>query len=48
MLTEKGEAHISQLTIALGMPVSKAMALLIDMEFKGMVLTFPGGKYRLT
>jgi len=47
ILNEKGEAHISQLTLALGIPTSKVMALLIDMEFKGLVLTFPGGKYRL-
>lgn len=46
-LTEKGDAHLSQLTMALNMPVSKMMALLIDMEFKNLVLAYPGGRYRL-
>lgn len=46
-LTDKGEAHITQLTMALGMNVGRLMSLLIDMEFKGLILTFPGGKYRL-
>ncbi len=46
-IREHGEAHISQLTMALNRSVAKVMALLIDMEFKGIVLAYPGGKYRL-
>lgn len=45
-LQDKGEAHISQLTMALNMSVARMMALMIDMEFKGLVLAYPGGKYR--
>lgn len=45
-LRNKGEAHITQLTMAMNMSVARMMALMIDMEFKGLVLTFPGGKYR--
>ncbi|MCM1348296.1 MAG: DNA-processing protein DprA [Firmicutes bacterium] len=46
-LTLNGEAHLTQLTMLLNMPVSKVMALLIDMEFKNLLITYPGGKYRL-
>lgn len=46
-LTEHGEAQLNQLTIATGITVGRMMSLLIDMEFRGLVLTYPGGKYRL-
>ncbi|MDE5744992.1 MAG: DNA-processing protein DprA [Paramuribaculum sp.] len=46
-LTEKGEARVNQLSIALDISVGKLMALLIDMEFKGILLAFPGARYRL-
>lgn len=46
-LTEKGEARVNQLSIALNISVGKLMALLIDMEFKGLLLSYPGAKYRL-
>lgn len=46
-LTSHGEAQINTLCIALNIPIARLMGLLIDMEFKGLVLTFPGGKYRL-
>lgn len=46
-LTDKGEAQINQLSVALNRDVAKLMALLIEMEFKGLVITFPGGRYRL-
>lgn len=46
-LRDRGEAHISQISLVLNRPVSKVMALLIDMEFKNLIMTYPGGKYRL-
>lgn len=46
-LTEHGEAQVNQLAIALNMNAGRMVSLLIDMEFKGLVLAFPGGKYRL-
>lgn len=46
-LQERSEAHISQLIALLGRTVAKVMALMIDMEFKGLVIAYPGGKYRL-
>lgn len=46
-LTANDSAQLNQLTIALNQSVGKLMSLLIDMEFKGLVLAYPGGKYRL-
>lgn len=47
LLQSKGEAGLTQLTLALESPVSKVMGLLIDMEFKGLIIAYPGGNYRL-
>ena len=46
-LTENGEGDINRLCVALNMPMHRLMPLLVDMEFKNLILTFPGGKYRL-
>lgn len=46
-LTTHGEGQLNQLSIALNQNVGRTMSLLIDMEFKGLLLTYPGGKYRL-
>lgn len=46
-LTQHDDAQLNQLTIALNQSVSKTMSLLIDMEFKGVILAYPGGRYRL-
>ena len=46
-LTAHGEGQLNQLSIALNQNVGRTMSLLIDMEFKGLLLTYPGGKYRL-
>lgn len=46
-IAHAGEAHITQITMKLDLPVSRVMALLVDMEFKNLILTYPGGKYRL-
>lgn len=45
-LTMHGEGQLNQLAIALNVNAGRMMSLLIDMEFKGLVLTYPGGKYR--
>lgn len=46
-LTLHGDAQINQLTVALNMSAGKLMGRLIDMEFKGLVIAFPGARYRL-
>lgn len=46
-LEQKGEAHINQLAVNLNITAGKLMGLLVDLEFKGIILAFPGAKYRL-
>jgi len=40
------DVSLAQLTAATGFGVSKLMSILIDMEFRGLVLALPGGRYR--
>ncbi|MDE6528316.1 MAG: DNA-protecting protein DprA, partial [Muribaculaceae bacterium] len=47
-IRRNGEAQINTLTAALGIPVGQLMALLVEMEFNGMLLSLPGARYRLT
>ncbi|MDE7152002.1 MAG: hypothetical protein K2O27_07025, partial [Candidatus Amulumruptor sp.] len=35
-----------ELATALGRPIGKVMATLVDLEFKGRVTSFPGGLFR--
>lgn len=46
LLAERGEARPAEIAIALGLSVGKVMAALIDLEFNGRVIAFPGGLYR--
>lgn len=46
-LSMHDDAQINQMCVALNYPIARLMALLIDMEFKGLILTYPGGRYRL-
>ncbi|MCX4331593.1 MAG: DNA-processing protein DprA [Muribaculaceae bacterium] len=45
-LEQTPDASLAQLTAATGFAVGKLMSLLIDMEFRGMVLALPGGRYQ--
>lgn len=47
VLTRLGEAGLNQLATASGVSIGMLMSMLIDMEFRGLILSFPGGKYRL-
>lgn len=42
------DASLAQLTAATGFPIARLMSMLIDMEFRGLLLSLPGAKYRLT
>lgn len=42
-----GEAQINGLTAALGMPTGRLMALLVELEFNGVLMALPGSRYRL-
>lgn len=46
-LRSNDDATVNQLSIALNLNIGRTMSLLIDMEFKGLILAYPGGKYRL-
>lgn len=48
ILTDNDTVTISQFTAGLGWPVTKLMNLLIDLEFRGLVVAIPGGSYRLS
>lgn len=46
-LTEHGEGQINVMTVALNRNIGRLMGQLIDMEFRKLILSYPGGKYRL-
>ncbi|MCM1293237.1 MAG: DNA-processing protein DprA [Bacteroides sp.] len=48
LLTEVGEMAVNQMAIKLNINIGRLMSLLIDMEFKGLIIAFPGSKYRLS
>lgn len=45
-LREKGEGSINTMCVDLNIPINKIMTLLVELEFKNMILPYPGGKYR--
>lgn len=47
-LERNEDASLQQLTVETGFPISKLMSILIDMEFRGIILALPGGRYRKT
>lgn len=47
-LESNEDASLQQLTIETGFPISKLMSILIDMEFRGIIIALPGGRYRKT
>ncbi len=46
-LTAHGEAQINRLSVELNQSVAKLLSILIEMEFKHLIITCPGGIYRL-
>lgn len=46
-LESNEDSSLSQLTSATGLPVAKLMSMLIDMEFRGLLLSLPGARYRV-
>lgn len=45
-LDKLDEASLSQLSAATGFAISKLMSTLIDMEFRNLVISLPGARYR--
>lgn len=46
-LTQNDGAMLNAMSVALNMSAGRLMALLVDMEFRGYVMSYPGGRYRL-
>ena len=46
-LTTNGDGFINRIAVATGISIHRLMGLLVDMEFKGLVVNQPGGLYRL-
>ena len=46
-ITRTGEANTSELLIGTGLAMPRLMGLLVDMEFRNLILSIPGGRYRL-
>lgn len=46
LLAESGEGFINTMAVRLGINIGRLTALLIEMEFKGLVTPCPGGRYR--
>lgn len=46
-LTTHSEARVNELSVALGIELPRLLTVLVDMEFKELVLPFPGSLYRL-
>ncbi len=47
LLQQHGELFIDQISAALSLPVSKVSAMLLNLEFKNVILALPGKMYRL-
>lgn len=46
-IAHNGDAGVNTLSVALGIPSGKLMAILVDMEFSNLILPLPGARYRL-
>lgn len=47
-LREKGDARINNISVDTGIAMSRLMPLMVNLEFKGVLMNFPGGSYRLS
>jgi DNA processing protein len=46
-LLKAGDRFVDEITIETQLPMSRVSALLLGLEFKGMVISLPGKMYRL-
>lgn len=46
IMTDRGEVTLQELTARIDIPTPRLMAMLIDMEFRSLILNMPGGRYR--
>lgn len=45
-LTDKGEGFVNRISVETGIPMHRLMGMLVDMEFKGLIVNYPGGIYK--
>lgn len=45
-IRQNGEGTLNRMCVETGIPVNRLMPILVDMEFKGLLLNYPGGRYR--
>ena len=46
-LRDKGDARINTISVETGIAMPRLMPMMVNLEFKGVVINFPGGAYRL-
>ena len=47
VMTARGEVTLPELSSRIDMPIPRLIAMLIDMEFRSLIMNIPGGRYRL-
>lgn len=47
LLKTNGEARLNEISIKTAIPIGRLMSVLVDLEFKGIIINYPGGKYML-
>ena len=47
IITEKGEIDINTLSVASGIATSKLLSSLMGLEFKGVIKSYPGNRYKI-
>lgn len=45
-LEKRGEGQLNRISVETGLPIHKLMGVLVDMEFKHLIVNHPGGIYR--
>ncbi len=48
LLRDRGDMQVNQITIATNMPAGEVLATLLELEFKALIQTLPGGVFRAT
>lgn len=47
IMADRGEVNLPELSSRIDIPIPRLMAMLIDMEFRSLIINIPGGRYRL-
>lgn len=47
VIRRKGDARLAEISAEVEVPVSRLMGMLVDLEFRNLLLSMPGGRYRL-